>query len=747
MKAQPQQRLSRRIKPTAKILANEELRQGFELQNNARLSMSNENLAMDIDRSPRHDVHSRRTSRGDASGGASLNGSDKEEQKSSSAVVTAYFPAPAHVERMRLHKRPCPDPEKLLNEIKLGKINLHRSPEDNKKLNLKQKKRLYKLKEKHFHRLGLQKTNKSSQQQSSSDTNAESDAEDFVPAKRINNLGRPSVTLRLRGQKDIVIYDKHIRPVAKAKDKHHKEQHATVATVVVQPQQPQKSLPPPMTSISLAALRNPEISLISSTKHKQPSQMNGGQATNKVSDRDTTAAPSIDKTVCLCVMPSKYYTKKTDNTFCTAIDQIEQQHVGCCNEIKNDLPNLLRPSVGVSYMVLCDSHRRRLLSHNCCAGCGIFCTQGKFILCQQNHFFHRDCATKFILNAVYDPSRPNYTYPTLVLKCPHCGSDAPEADSTITMRCAAAPIFMPSPKNNLRLAKMSITNSNDAYDRDHAIIVNLEKIMPDSVVEILLEAQKNAAAIAHDQRYTTKDMFYAINQNDIEMMAGIIGGFLIISILFHERHLRINQLSYHCSVASGFDITTPMKDFGTCLHLVASFGSLTMAYLILCRITTVSFMDRLDKALRTATMCSVVGEKNEILKLLIQCGADITLKVRFTQPKNDFQSWFIVTDLPFSPSARDPMARPHCIWLPKQATWKRFDYYSITIVARPAYPSWISLSMPRTTAAGHRWYGHRRSAIRIWLVRFSTVAPIPMCAMPKTTPHCTGQRCRRTLTP
>lgn len=49
---QPGQRLSRRIKPTAKILANEELRYGFELQNNARLSLSSENLDKEIDRSP-----------------------------------------------------------------------------------------------------------------------------------------------------------------------------------------------------------------------------------------------------------------------------------------------------------------------------------------------------------------------------------------------------------------------------------------------------------------------------------------------------------------------------------------------------------------------------------------------------------------------------------------------------------------------------------------------------------------------
>lgn len=52
-----------------------------------------------------------------------------------------------------------------------------------------------------------------------------------------------------------------------------------------------------------------------------------------------------------------------------------------------------------------------------------------------------------------------------------------------------------------------------------------------------------------------------------------------------------------------------------------------MAYLILSRVTSVKFIDRLDKELRSAIMCAVVGGKNDILKLLIQCGANMTLKV------------------------------------------------------------------------------------------------------------------------
>lgn len=39
------------------------------------------------------------------------------------------------------------------------------------------------------------------------------------------------------------------------------------------------------------------------------------------------------------------------------------------------------------------------------------------------------------------------------------------------------------------------------------------------------------------------------------------------------------------------------------------------------------FLNLTDKKHRTAIMCAILGSKIDILKVLIQCGADITLKV------------------------------------------------------------------------------------------------------------------------
>lgn len=567
LKAQPQQRLSRRIKPTPKILANEELRQGFELQNNARLSNSNEHLDDENVRSPprreTNAIISLPTPQIQPQ--PELKSSPKRVEKEETVIVIddkepevtvkkspprtppkrhSTSPIQQKTEFIRPTRRPCPDPERLLNEIKMAKINLHRSPEDNKKLNNKQKKRLNKMKERHFFKLGLQRVSKSTHKDgdtSGSELIESDDNEEFVPTQKIN-VGRPNVTLRVRGQKDILIYNKNISPAVKAA--REKEKKITLRSPPVGATPSQLSPPQLLDRLDRHSKelisRNPEISLISSTKHKMTTEkrlnnmQNGGATTQLTSEvtlsirKDPSAA--IDPNICTCNKVSKYYTRRTDDTFCSAIDQIDNQKIGCGNEVSGELLNLLRPSVRASYMLLCDSHKKRLYAHNCCASCGVFCTQGRFIICEKNHFFHQNCATKLILNAPYDPKNPNYSCPTLVLKCPHCGSDAPGHDSMVSMRCNGRnPVFTTSPKKLVKPARMSIgTHSHRTIKtRDESYLMDIERLVPDTIEAILVRAQ-NGFPFSEDRTFSSKDVFYAVTKNDIERMAEIIGEFLII---------------------------------------------------------------------------------------------------------------------------------------------------------------------------------------------------------------------------
>lgn len=435
---------------------------------------------------------------------------------------------PVDVSPLR-RRPPCPDPEEFLNAIKMEKINLNRSPEDNKKLNVKQMKRLSKLKEQHFKRLGLQRrhTNRSNSDSSAVESAESDDQEEFVPNKKIK-VGRPSVTLRVRNNRELVT--EKIIPVVVKKPQRNPMSLSPNNKKKVTPEPPQKNIssnipvPEPMS-------RSHENSLILSTKHKAQTERSTSLVDKVASEDERLTKEDLDDSICLCTKPSKYYTEKsTDTRYCRAVDEIESQLVGCCNETDGSgLLNLLRSSVRVSYMILCRNHKERLAAHHCCAGCGVFCTQGAFILCAQNHLFHRNCATKFILNAPFNPRNPNvYECPTLVLKCPHCGSDAPERESRITMSCRTIPVFQPNqllhpPPVKRQAAKMSIgqhrTFSGSAFPLDMA------KLMPTPVADVLVRAQRTFP-FSVPLKFSYRDLLCAITKNDIERFAEIIGEYV-----------------------------------------------------------------------------------------------------------------------------------------------------------------------------------------------------------------------------
>lgn len=149
----------------------------------------------------------------------------------------------------------------------------------------------------------------------------------------------------------------------------------------------------------------------------------------------------------------------TNNYHCQAIDSIEGKQIGCCNPVMvvNDGDiKLQRPSVKVTYLMFCDVHSHRLLIHNCCPTCGLFCTQvvnftcsefgttflvvssaphsctfliiqGKFVICESQHMYHRHCELL---------SEEKHI-------CPHCGQPSPENEIAISIGQDKNPIFVP----------------------------------------------------------------------------------------------------------------------------------------------------------------------------------------------------------------------------------------------------------------------------------------------------------------
>lgn len=142
----------------------------------------------------------------------------------------------------------------------------------------------------------------------------------------------------------------------------------------------------------------------------------------------------------------------------------------------------------------------------------------------------------------------------------------------------------------------------------NSLTLNIDKLIPETVAQILKAASErlksqNPSTSDLSKMFAPKDIFYAIYRKDGD-----------------DRLAEI--------VSSGFNLLTPLRDFhnGTCLHLISNFGTLTMAYLILSRSHSHDFVNLMDKEMRTPIMYSVAGKKHETLKLLCQCGADVTLK-------------------------------------------------------------------------------------------------------------------------
>ncbi|XP_031225128.1 histone-lysine N-methyltransferase EHMT1 isoform X3 [Mastomys coucha] len=119
--------------------------------------------------------------------------------------------------------------------------------------------------------------------------------------------------------------------------------------------------------------------------------------------------------LCSCRMetPKSREISTLANNQCMATESVDHELGRCTNSVVKY--ELMRPSNKAPLLVLCEDHRGRMVKHQCCPGCGYFCTAGNFMECQPessiSHRFHKDCASR-VNNASY---------------CPHCGEEASKA--------------------------------------------------------------------------------------------------------------------------------------------------------------------------------------------------------------------------------------------------------------------------------------------------------------------------------
>ncbi|CAH1999344.1 unnamed protein product [Acanthoscelides obtectus] len=269
-----------------------------------------------------------------------------------------------------------------------------------------------------------------------------------------------------------------------------------------------------------------------------------------------------------------------ETVYCNAVDSIGNRLIGCTRVVNVEETALLRPSQRIPYTLLCSFHRNRLLRHNCCPTCGIFCTQGVFMECESKHQYHKACQS-----VLGDLSG-----------CPHCGI-IKSNEVFIKMHCSSKPIFLPTQNSDHPPAKMSFSSGNDDSSCSTPLLVPIDTFQTFNTAQI------------DNQDFTADDLLEAIDSNDVNKLAAIIVPFFCLNF----------------TALDSIDLNFKIAEFndGTLMHYSASKGHLGICHLL---ISAGLEIDEFDKDQNTPLMLAISEGRDDVVQFLIKSGADIAVK-------------------------------------------------------------------------------------------------------------------------
>ncbi|KAF9410229.1 hypothetical protein HW555_010623 [Spodoptera exigua] len=402
---QAPQRLSRRIKPTAKILANEELRMGLESQNNARLGIN--------EKSPEEGVRTRRSVRPLA---------------------------------MEIEKKKEPEMEVEEEMAVLGEDDDSQSQNTVMKL-------------KHLCELGLKAISPDEAEESGNENSKLMEADDssdadFRCSVEVASKNRPRRSTRLcssvgfndSDRSSPVGEDEHKSPRRSSKRSRHNYVDDSERTHRKRRRHRSSGGDEPHSEVEVEDISNPAAA-----------------------DEGSEAACPTDETTiiaaCFCETPSNVYAapeELTEPIFCQAIELVDGVRVGCSHSARrhrslvssgnpSGLAALVRAGPRAPYFLACNLHAAQLAKHMCCPACGLFCTQGTFYQCSSGHLFHLDCGLPYNDTKQVPPG------------CPHCGMSSYRWKTVndncvkvkVEMKCSNKRIFLPDQREQCTPAYLS----------------------------------------------------------------------------------------------------------------------------------------------------------------------------------------------------------------------------------------------------------------------------------------------------
>ncbi|XP_053380892.1 uncharacterized protein LOC123550294 isoform X2 [Mercenaria mercenaria] len=308
--------------------------------------------------------------------------------------------------------------------------------------------------------------------------------------------------------------------------------------------------------------------------------------------------------LCTCKISGASFQKMTTIvTFCQALDSVDGKVLGCCNKVTN--PQLVRPAVKIPFLALCDSHRKRLRVHQCCPGCGHFCTQGKFLQCKKEgssfiHNFHEQCqVTK---------DGKNF--------CPHCGETSNQYEVHLSMQETKPAVAKESKPSNRSQVKARI----GVVDRKSTS--SGEETADEPVVSHTLDKSKKVLS--------TADVPLGPDRYSLER---------VLSSLTHERPKKYRHLPkclYTPAYDNDLERVVYMLEDGhdpnelyddldgqSALHAAAAIGSLSIVHVL---IQSGASPHHQDKSLKTPLMFAAEENHPDVVSYLIKANAIIDAK-------------------------------------------------------------------------------------------------------------------------
>uniref|UniRef100_A0A672TFR3 Histone-lysine N-methyltransferase EHMT1-like n=1 Tax=Sinocyclocheilus grahami TaxID=75366 RepID=A0A672TFR3_SINGR len=259
---------------------------------------------------------------------------------------------------------------------------------------------------------------------------------------------------------------------------------------------------------------------------------------------------------------------------CMAVESVDGkvEHLSLCRKVILK-QQMMRPSLRIPLLVLCEDHRAGMVKHQSCPGCGFFCRAGTFMECQPDgnisHRFHRSCASQ-IRGQVY---------------CPHCGEEASHAkEVTIPKPDCAVP-----------------TAAVPAHKRDTALMdrAKLDSVTVGGVIDPAKESLESVLNALEDGKYKKfklppKQLYFSAKRGELQRILHM----LVEGV---DPNLRMDsekrKTSLHCAAEEGH------KEI---CHILVQAGA---------------NLDMCDAEQRTPLMYACENNHLETVKYLLKAGA------------------------------------------------------------------------------------------------------------------------------